>query len=91
MLGESTDDYGEYIESDETRWPNLQIVAVADPHRSAMVPALLSRLQDAGHPLRKLLLSYTIVSQANVDIMEELEVELEGFIEDWPTPFERAR
>ncbi|KZP30837.1 hypothetical protein FIBSPDRAFT_926276 [Athelia psychrophila] len=97
MLGESSDDDDEDGESGGTPWPNLQTVAVADPWRSVVdltkVPGLLSELQDAGHPLRKLLISDNAVSQADEDIMEELEelIEIEDFIDDWPTPFERGR
>ncbi|KZP30838.1 hypothetical protein FIBSPDRAFT_1038080 [Athelia psychrophila] len=98
MLGESTNDYDEYIESDETRWPNLQTVAVADPPMdvvdvTTIVIDLLSKLQGAGHPLCKLLISYNTVSHADEFIMEALEelIEIEDFTEDWPTPFERGR
>ncbi|KZP32369.1 hypothetical protein FIBSPDRAFT_516704 [Athelia psychrophila] len=82
--------------SDHKCWPKLHTIAMTaynDRHRLNVVDLHLevSRLQRAGHLIRKLELPHDMCLRASAQAMARLRevVEVEDFSMDWPTPFEK--
>ncbi|KZP22388.1 hypothetical protein FIBSPDRAFT_952999 [Athelia psychrophila] len=75
------------------RWPNMRTMAVSIPDGDFDLSwpfweSTILRFQDAGHPIRKLMLPQALISKRahNVTKLREF-VEIEAFHVDWPDPF----
>ncbi|KAF7973432.1 hypothetical protein HWV62_15118 [Athelia sp. TMB] len=69
------------------RWSSLQSIGISAVHKQAILPALvsiISKLKEAGHPFRSLLIPKDTKPEAGA--LGEL-IEIGEFYNDWPTIF----
>ncbi|KZP26798.1 hypothetical protein FIBSPDRAFT_928466 [Athelia psychrophila] len=74
-------------------WPKLQTIATSDVEEEFDFydwRSIISKLQNAGHPIRMFMLPETLISEADAGDLVELRklVAMEDYYVDWPTPFE---
>ncbi|KZP32570.1 hypothetical protein FIBSPDRAFT_479269 [Athelia psychrophila] len=74
-------------------WPKLESIAIDRMYSHAVDLALrnaIIKLQQAGRPLRMLMLPRDTISKTDTKALAQLRkvVEIEPFRDDWPKPFE---
>ena len=78
---------GDYELDSSLRWSSLQSIGISAVHKQAIFSALasiVSKLKDAGHPLRRLLIPKDSKTEAGA--LGEF-IEIGEFHNDWPTTF----
>ncbi|KZP08944.1 hypothetical protein FIBSPDRAFT_938733 [Athelia psychrophila] len=90
-IGDDENDGGDV--TSRQRWPKLHTIAVTASDTPLDVMTLhdkISRLQEGGHPIRKLKLPNHLCQMAGAESMAHLRelIEVDDFSMDWPTPFE---
>ncbi|KZP19481.1 hypothetical protein FIBSPDRAFT_862626, partial [Athelia psychrophila] len=71
-------------------WPRLQAIAVSalqEPLDAAALRLNIHKLQEVGHPIRKLLLPAECVGVEGIMELKEL-VDIKDFVDDFPRPFQ---
>ncbi|KZP05086.1 hypothetical protein FIBSPDRAFT_1006366 [Athelia psychrophila] len=90
-LTSTAEDGGNNDSQTSRRWHSLKSIAMSaeEPLNAMALEDMLHKLKGVGHPLRELMLSEAVFSQAGREAMGQLGqlVDIKGFHVDWPTPF----
>ncbi|KZP05095.1 hypothetical protein FIBSPDRAFT_940665 [Athelia psychrophila] len=90
-LTSTAEDGGNNDSQTSRRWHSLKSIATSaeEPLNAMALEDMLHKLKGVGHPLRELMLSEAVISQAGREAMGQLGqlIDIKGFHVDWPTPF----